>query len=727
MRIDPRYRSASRIVHFCFVFAGLTLFAGLFVQPGARAVNTGRGAGPADETEAAPQAVGLMISEFRLKGPNGLADEFIEIYNSSGFDHAVVAASGTGYGVAASDGIVRCTIPNGTFIPNRGHYLCTNSAGYSLGNYPAGSGTLATGDDTYTTAIPDNVGIALFNNNSGGGSFTLANRFDAVGSVAEGNALYREGTGYPTLSAGNVDYSFIRKQSLVTGLPLDSDNNASDFLFADTNGTSLGAGIRLGAPGPQNMSSAIGGGSFVALPLDGTKAISVSPNRVRDFTPGDPNTSSFGTLSIRRRFVNQTGGPLTRMRFRILDISSYPPSAGAADLRARSATLVVVAGIGDSATCAATGAPATPPCTVSVQGTTLETPPAQVNGGAFNSSMSAGTVTLGTPLANGASINLQLLFGVEAEGNYRLVIQMEGLPSAGTLFQIRGNTQIPNANSDAINTVSDYDGDGKTDLSVFRSTSASWFLLQSQAGFLGTQFGVSTDRIVPADYDGDGKTDIAVYRPSIGSWFLVNSATNTLFATQFGIAEDLPTPADYDGDGRADLCVFRPSVGSWFRLNSGNGAFLATQFGTGGDRPTLGDFDGDGKADLAVYRPTGGSWFRLNSSNGAFLATAFGIATDLTVPGDFDGDGKTDISVFRPSGGNWFRLNSSNGAFVGTQFGTAGDFAATGDYDLDGKEDISVFRGSDGTWYRLNSSNGTFFAQQFGQNGDRPTPTALQY
>jgi len=126
----------------------------------------------------------LIISEFRVRGPSGANDEFIEIYNASGADHTVAASSGTGYGVAASDGTVRCSIPNGTVIPNRGHYLCTNSVAYSLGSYPAGNGTTATGDATYTTDIPDNAGIALFNNNAGGGSFVLANRIFSTKKVA---------------------------------------------------------------------------------------------------------------------------------------------------------------------------------------------------------------------------------------------------------------------------------------------------------------------------------------------------------------------------------------------------------------------------------------------------------------------------------------------------------------------------------------------------------------
>ena len=383
----------------------------------------------------------IIISEFRLRGPSGAQDEFIEIYNASGADHTVVAASGTGYGVAASDGVTRCSVPNGTVIPNRGHYLCVNSATYSLGSYPAGNGTTATGDATYTTDIPDNVGIALFNNNTGGGSYSLANRLDAVGSTSEANTTYKEGTGYPALTPFSIDYSFYRdncgKQGSITtmgacpsgGLPVDTDNNATNFIFQDTNGTSAGAGQRLGAPGPENLSSPIQrNSSFATLLLDANISSANPPNRVRDFTSDPANNSTFGTLSFRRRFVNNTGGNVTRLRYRIVDQTTFPAPSGFADLRNRTSGAVVVAGITDAATCAATGAPAVPPCTATVQGTTLEQPPTSPNGSAFNSSMSAGTVTLATPLANGASINLQFLLGIQQTGNFKFYINIELLP-----------------------------------------------------------------------------------------------------------------------------------------------------------------------------------------------------------------------------------------------------------------------------------------------------------
>lgn len=376
----------------------------------------------------------LVISEFRVRGPSGANDEFVEIYNNSGADHTVAdSGAGTGYAVAASDGVARCVIPNGTVIPNRGHYLCTNSVAYSL------SGN-ATGNATYTTDIPDNAGIALFNT-SVAANFTLPNRLDAVGSTSEANTLYKEGTGYPTLTPFSIDYSFYRDNcgkggSITTfgacpsgGSIVDTNNNASDFVFVDTNGTSAGAGQRLGAPGPENLASPIErSASFNLAFLDATVGGAAPPNRVRDFTSDPANNSTFGTLDIRRRVVNNTGGNVTRLRFRVIDITTFPAPSGIADLRTRTSSLVVVSGINDAATCLASNGVATTPCTVNVQGTTLEQPPSQPNGGAFNSTYSAGTVTLGTPLANGASINVRFLLGIQQTGSFKFFINVEALP-----------------------------------------------------------------------------------------------------------------------------------------------------------------------------------------------------------------------------------------------------------------------------------------------------------
>jgi hypothetical protein len=375
-------------------------------------------------------AAQLVISEFRVRGPNGANDEFIEIANNSGADHTV-AGGGTGYAVAASNG-VGCVIPNGTVIPNRGHYLCVNSVGYSLASYPAGNGTTATGDATYTTDIPDNAGIAIFNT-SIGANFNLANRMDAVGSTSEANTLYKEGTGYPALVPFSIDYSFYRDNcgkggSITTfgacptgGNLKDTNNNAADFVFVDTNGTSAGAGQRLGAPGPENLSSPIErNASFAVNLLDVCVGAASPPNRVRDFTSDPANNSTFGTLDIRRTVVNNTGGNVTRLRFRVVDLTTFPAPSGIADLRPRTSTTVVVT-------------VDRPPCgsgtsNVNVNGTTLEQPPSQPNGGGFNSSMSAGTVTLATPVANGASIDVRFLLGIQQTGSFKFYFNIEALP-----------------------------------------------------------------------------------------------------------------------------------------------------------------------------------------------------------------------------------------------------------------------------------------------------------
>jgi len=396
--------------------------------------------GPANP--AAITAGTLLISQFRRRGPSGANDEYIEIYNNSGADHTVTPISGTGYAIAASDGVVRCSILTGTVIPAGGHFLCVNNTAFSLSSYPAGSGSVGSGDAQYTAGsggdIPDNAGIALFNNNSGGGAFILANRFDAVGSTSEANTLYKEGTGYPALTPFSIDYAWVRDQcgkggSIPTGgqctisTPKDTDDNATDFFFVDTNGTSAGAGQRLGGPGPQSLSSPIQRNSTIpGFLLDSTALSSSPPNRVRDFTSDPANNSTFGTLSIRRRFVNSTGASISRLRFRIIDITTFPAPSGIADLRHRTSTNVVVAGINDSTTCTAAGQPT--PCSVTVQGTTLEQPPSQPNGGAFNSTLSAGIVTLGTPLANNASIDVQFLLGIQQTGSFHLYVNIEALP-----------------------------------------------------------------------------------------------------------------------------------------------------------------------------------------------------------------------------------------------------------------------------------------------------------
>jgi len=268
----------------------------------------------------------------------------------------------------------------------------------------------------------------------------------------------------------------------------------------------------------------------------------------------------------------------------------------------------------------------------------------------------------------------------------------------------------------------DFDGDGKADLSVYRS--GTWYINRSSDGqFYGSAFGLTSDRIVPADYDGDGKTDVAVYRD--GNWFMLRSSDGQFAAWIFGTTGDLPIPGDFDGDQKADVSVWRPSDGIWYRLNSSNGQLTAVHFGMAGDKPVIGDFDGDAKTDHAVFRPSDGNWYWLSSSNGQFNVLHFGTLGDTPVAADYDGDGKTDIAVWRPSDGIWYRLNSSNGNFVAVSWGLSSDIHVPADYDGDGKADIAIYRA--GLWCVINSATSAFTFASFGTTGDSAVPAALIY
>ncbi len=293
----------------------------------------------------------------------------------------------------------------------------------------------------------------------------------------------------------------------------------------------------------------------------------------------------------------------------------------------------------------------------------------------------------------------------------------------GVTFNIDGNISDGPVAGLAIpkNRTADFDGDRKTDISVFRPDTGVWYVQKSNgSGYTIITFGLGTDIPTPGDYDGDGKTDHAVFRPSDGTWHLLTKG-GFYTSKAFGTAGDIPAPADFNGDGKTDITVFRPSTGVWYIANSDSqGTFTIMQFGLEGDRPVVGDYDGDSKADIAVWRPSTGVWYVARSSDSGYTSVAFGISTDRPAQGDYDGDGKYDFAVFRD--GVWYLLQSTAG-YSQFNFGIVGDVPVTGDFDGDGKDDAAVFRPSSGIWYLLQSQNG-FFAAQFGLNGDKPVPNA---
>ncbi len=377
-------------------------------------------------TQTQIQAGHVVISEFRLRGPAGTEDEFVELYNNTDQPITVQATDGSnGWSVVVSNGQITgpvFTVQNGTVIAARGHLLGANSNGYSLSGYPSGIPTPtpvpaspfggATPDRTWDFDAPDGSGVALFSTTNGT-NFTAATRLDAAGFTSS-PALYREGGGIPSVVTANTEHTYYR--DLRGGLPRDTGDNASDFLLVGT-ATSIQIS-RLGAPGPENIPSPIvNNATIIPTLLDPAVSSTMPPNRVRTFGM-EPN-GTFGTLLIRRTITNNTGQAVSRLRFRVINMTTAgtPTSecAGGACADTRALTSqggeVTVSG----------------PTVVTVLGLRLEEPPTQPAGGGYNASLSADTITLATPLAPGVSINVEFKLGIERTGIFRFFVNTEVL------------------------------------------------------------------------------------------------------------------------------------------------------------------------------------------------------------------------------------------------------------------------------------------------------------
>jgi large repetitive protein len=381
-----------------------------------------------------PQSTAL-ITEVRTSGPAGADDDFVEVYNNTNSAINVASTDGSAgwavvkMGASCSDTpVIVGTIPNGTMIPSKGHYLFVG-ASYSLGGY-------APGDSTLSVNIDSDANLALFTV-ADLAKLSADNKLDGVGFGTNTGGicdLLRNGNTLPVALGSTAEHSYVRKDN---GSVFDTGDNQDDFnLVAVSQAATIGSGTTpvLGAPGPQNLQSPVTRNGFLTPGLisPGVSA-NLAPNRVRVQGPynyTDPITSQSitfpsGTIAVRRSYRNNTGQNMTSLRFRIVIITAGGPiPAGTADVRAISSLPEIVNVNGSN---------------ITVQGTTLQQLPNQPEGGGLNASMgccrlTGGTVTgertvsLAQPLAPGQTISLQWLLGVKQTGNFQFYVNIEGLP-----------------------------------------------------------------------------------------------------------------------------------------------------------------------------------------------------------------------------------------------------------------------------------------------------------
>ncbi|MGI8542809.1 MAG: choice-of-anchor Q domain-containing protein, partial [Aridibacter sp.] len=357
-------------------------------------------------------AVNILISEFRTRGELGADDEFIELYNNSdktinigGFTLRTKEGSGS-----VNPPTTLAVLDAGATLPARGHYLLRKEG---EGIYSLASSAVA--DQIYTGSLGDDNGIALFASSLMFDSMTMV---DAVGFGSVSDPLYKEGTGLTPANGitENGQYSFVRKVTS-SGLQ-DTGNNDADFvLVSNTAGTFSGRVSTLGAPGPENRNSPVSRTSEFGMELiEPNYSSSASPNQARNAAQTSlMEQPNLGTLEFRRRYVNNTGQTVTRLRIRIVDMTTknsatvYSPQA---DLRSLSSS--------DFNVTTSRGA-------LTVKGTVLESPSnLGILGGGLNSSLSVELP--GGGLAPGAAINVNFLLGVKQGGRFTFNTIIEALP-----------------------------------------------------------------------------------------------------------------------------------------------------------------------------------------------------------------------------------------------------------------------------------------------------------
>lgn len=293
------------------------------------------------------------------------------------------------------------------------------------------------------------------------------------------------------------------------------------------------------------------------------------------------------------------------------------------------------------------------------------------------------------------SVSINGIWGNSSTGVY-------GVGDSGTILHYEFPTPSPSPVPTPAHIViqsGDYNGNGSSDIAVFRQENGLWAI----RGLGRTYFGRSFDIPASGDYDADGIADVAIFRPSTGLW-----AVKDLTRFYLGSSGDISAPGDYDGDGFCDPAIFRESSGLW-RVRG----ITTVYYGTTDDLPVPDDYDDDGTSDIAIFRASSGLW-----AVRGLTRVYFGGAGDRPIPAAYGwyvadrtaGPYRSQVAVYRSAIGLWAVQNQTR-----FYYGGSGDTPVPASFSGGPLADPAVFRGSTGLWAIRNVTRA-----YFGQEGDIP-------